>query len=227
MMGGTRGRARCAALGSVMAVLLAAGACYPGQIQGVDEPDVVLTVFDSSAAFGSFGTYAMPDTVIRVDGQGTNLLPSPELDQQILDAVATEFAALEYTRVTSEAPGPPDVVVLLTVSASDGSLWTSDRWWSNWGWFPGWTSWYPAWDVNWMLRYPWAKTYPGVRRSGTLLITMIDPDHDGSEPQSIPVIWASALDGLYLGSEASVVSRFQGLVRQAFHQSPYLQRARP
>jgi len=100
MMGGTRGRARCAALGSVMAVLLAAGACYPGQIQGVDEPDVVLTVFDSSAAFGSFTTYAMPDTVIRVDGQGTNLLPSPELDQQILDAVATEFAALEYTRVT-------------------------------------------------------------------------------------------------------------------------------
>lgn len=222
-----RGLGRRIVPGGALVCLLVTASCYPGQIEGVDEPDVVLTVFDPSAAFGSFATYAMPDTVIEVDAPGTDVLPTPELDQQVLDAVATEFAALGYTRVTPEATTAPDLIVLLSVSASEAPLWTDDPWWAFWAWFSGWSSWYPAWGADWALRYPWAESYPGVRRPGTLLITMIDPDHSGSEPQSIPVIWASALDGLYTGSEASVVSRFQSLVRQAFEQSPYLQPDRP
>lgn len=197
-------------------------ACYPGEIEGVGEVDLVVTAYDPAVSFGSFATYVMPDTIIRVDGEGTDLPSAPDLDQQVLDVVATEFAALGYTRLTPASLTAPDVVVVLTVNIDEFASWTDEFWWGYWGWFDGWSQWFPSWDAGWVPRYPWAGKYAGVRGLGTLQITMIAPGQPITEAQAIPVIWAATIDGLFTGTEASVISRFQSLIRQAFDQSPYL-----
>ena len=48
-----------------VALILALGACYPGDISGIEETDVVLTVH-SGNDFSAYNTYAMPDTVVDV-----------------------------------------------------------------------------------------------------------------------------------------------------------------
>ena len=105
--------------GSAIAVV-AGAACYPGEIEGVGEVDLVVTAYDPGASFGSFATYVMPDTIIRVDAAGTDLPPAPDLDQQVLDAVATELAALGYVRLAPSSLAAPDVVVVLTVNVRRG-----------------------------------------------------------------------------------------------------------
>ena len=221
-MGCSNGFPRRALLGLTLAGLLGAGACYPGEIEGVIEPDVVLTAFDPLASFDSYATYAMPDTIVRVDDRGSTFAPDPDLDQQILDAVATELTALGYTRIPDDSPTAPDVTVLLTVNEAEIPFWSNDLWWTYWGWYPGWATWHPEWSAGWRLQYPWAETYPGVRRPGTLVVSMIDADQPVTDSQSIPVVWAGAIDALFTGTQASVISRFQGLIRRAFDQSPYL-----
>lgn len=218
----SNGRIRQVILWAGLLAPLSAGACYPGEIQSVDELDLVLTAYDPLASFDSFATYAMPDTIIRIDDVGSVLVPAPGLDQQVLDAVATEFTALGYTRVATDAPGAPDVVLLLTVNAAESRLWSRDLWWSHWGWVPGWATWYPSWRSGWAPLYPWAGRYAGVRSPGTLEVVMIDADQPVAHADAIPVVWAAVIEGLFFGSEASVLSRFQGLIRQAFDQSPYL-----
>lgn len=213
---------RRALLWGIAIALVAGAACYPGEIEGVGEVDLVVTAYDPGASFGSFATYAMPDTIIRVDAAGTDLPPAPDLDQQVLDAVATELAALGYARLAPSSLAAPDVVVVLTVNVDEVPHWTDGFWWSYWGWFEGWSQWSPSWDAGWAPRYPWAHKYAGVRGPGTFQITMIDSDQPTSEARAIPAVWAAAIDGLFTGAEASVISRFQSLVRQAFDQSPYL-----
>ncbi len=217
-----RRRALCIALCGAAIALMGGTACYPGEIEGVGEADLVLTAYDPTATFESFTTYSMPDTIIRVDAVGTDLPSAPELDQQVLDAVATELTALGYTRVAATSPIAPDVVVVLTVSVEDLPNWSDDLWWGYWGWFPGWSAWYPAWGAGWAPQFPSAEAYAGVRRPGTLQVTMLDADQPVQDSEAIPVVWASMIDGLFTGSEASVISRFQSLIRQAFDQSPYL-----
>ena len=143
-----RARRRSVGLVAAVALVLLPG-CYPGEIEGIGEPDVVLTVFDPTAAFGSFSTYAMPDTIIRVDALGSALPPNPVLDQQVLDAVATELTALGFTRVDATSPTAPDVSVVLSVNVEELAYWRADAWWSYWGWYAGWASWYPSWDATW------------------------------------------------------------------------------
>lgn len=219
-----RGRA-AVMTGFVAVALTGSWGCYPGEIADVERRDLVFTVFDPNGAFDAYTTYAMPDTIIRVDALGTDLPADAVLDPQVLDAVATELSALGYTRLDAASVTGPDVVVILSVTAEELPYWADDSWWSYWRWYPGWAAWYPQWDAGWGPHVPWSDRYPGVRSTGTLTITMLDPGLP-AEPQSISVVWVGAIDGLFAGSEASVLSRFQSLVRRAFDQSPYLQAER-
>jgi Domain of unknown function (DUF4136) len=207
---------------AVIAVALLGGvaACYPGSISNVGEADLVLTFFDSTASFEGITTYAMPDTIIRIDADGDDSAANPEVDDEILDAVAAEFAALGYTRIFEDSPTPPDVVVYLTVNRTDISYWIPGGWWGYWGWYPGWSPWYPGWGPGYGPGYPWAPGYVGTQSTGTLLITMLEPGP--AEGFEIPAIWAGAINGLLQGSDASILSRMRGLIARAFDQSPYL-----
>ena len=51
---------------------------------------------------------------------------------------------------------------------------------------------------------------------------MLDHNKTPAEEMEIPAIWAGAINGLLQGSDANIFARLEGLIEQAFVQSPYL-----
>lgn len=204
------------------AVLVAAGTgCYPGELTDAGDSDLVATYWDSAAAFDAFATYALPDSIVRLGSGGTGL-SDPDVDRQILDAVATELTALGYSRLNPGATGRPDVVVTVSVNLTEGASWAHADWWADWSWYPGWAGWYPEWGQGWSPGYSWSEARSGVRPSGTVQITILDANRPGGSAQTIPAAWVGVIDRFFESDATSVMSRFQALIRQAFDQSPYL-----
>ncbi len=210
-------------LAAMTILVVGVASCYPGDINSVGEADLVLTFFDSTVDFVSIGTYAMPDTILRVDDDGGSSAANPVVDAQVLAQIEAEFAALGYTRVLVNG-AEPDVVVVVTAARVDIEYWYGGGWWDYWGWWPGWgPGWGPCCDgPGYAPGYPWGPVYGGTQSIGTLVITMLDPNMTPARELEIPAIWAGAINGLLQGSDASIVARLEGLIRQAFVQSPYL-----
>ena len=201
---------------AVTILLAGVASCYPGEINSVGEADLVLTLYDTEADFDSQITYAMPDTIVRFDEDGGSSAANPVVDAEILAQVAAEFAAIGYTRV-DVGGAEPDVIVLLTAARADIDLWFPGGWWGYWGWWPGWG---PGYGPGWGPGYPWGPVYGGTQSIGTLVITMFDPDE--AQEMEIPALWSGVINGLLSGSDASILARVDGLISQAFSQSPYL-----
>ena len=97
-----------------------------------------------------------------------------------------------------------------------------DWWYWDW-WYPG----YPG--------YPWYPVYPGIGYPsygysvGTIMMDMADiknietTANDGDRPK-VNIIWSGAINGILVGSDASVSSRITAQMDQVFNQSPYLKK---
>lgn len=211
----------------LMGVALALAACYPGTPTDISEYDTVSTLFDGNAAWGSFQTYALPDTIIHVVAEGEDTIPiSRAYDEDILTLVRQRIEDYGYQIEPNPETTPPDVVFLVTAQASEKWFgWIDSGCGGWWGWWPGWGYYPPGWGGCW---YPPSA---GVVRyqNGTLFVDMVDarsPFQDGDEIR-IPVYWTAAMNGLLGGSAASVASRLNNNINQAFDQSPYLQVVAP
>jgi hypothetical protein len=165
----------------------------------------------------------MPDSIIRIAEDGGSSAANPAVDAQVLAQIEAEFTALGYTRV-DVGGAAPDVIVLVTAARVDIDYWFTGGWWGYWGWWPGWgPGWGPCcYGPGYGPGYPWAPVYGGTQSIGTLVITMLDPDQLPAQEMEIPAIWAGAINGLLQGSDASIINRLEGLIAQAFEQSPYL-----
>jgi len=207
-------------------------ACYPGTIESVSELDVVVTVHDTLADFGSLLLYAMPDTVIQVNdtAEGSVELPHDN-DALIISTIEANLEALGYVRVhipdnPADLPldSVPDFVLLVTAIGVENTAYTWYPGWGYWGWWPGW-GYYPPYGPGWGWGYP---GYIGSTKyeQGTLFMDMIDPSDPMNDPDepSVPVLWTGALRGLLAGGAAQGQSRIVNGINQAFTQSPYLGR---
>lgn len=207
----------------LLGLALALAACYPGEVTSISEFDTVTTLFDGGADWGSFQTYAMPDTIIHIVEEDGDTLPiSRGYDQDILNLVRQRIEDYGYQIEPDPETNPPDVVFLVTAAASENWVgWISNPCGGWWGWWPGW-GWYPpGWGGCW---YPPSG---GVAKydTGTLFVDMVDPKSpfEDGEDLVIPVYWTAAMNGLLGGSAASVASRLNTNINQAFDQSSYLQ----
>ena len=218
MVGSCSRKSRVWLLAAMTILSAGVASCYPGDISSVGEADLVLTFFDSAADFASKGTYAMPDSIVRITEDGGSAAANPAVDAQILAQIEAEFTAIGYQRV-AVGGAAPDVVVLVTAARIDIDYWFTGGWWGYWGWWPGWG---PGYGPGWGPGYPWGPVYGGTQSIGTLVITMLDPNMTSAEDQEIPAIWAGAMNGLLQGSDASILARIEGLIEQVFVQSPYL-----
>lgn len=212
--------------GAAALVALSAGilvGCYPGEITGVADLDLVATHYDEEYDFSSNRTWAMPDSIVHVcdvvEISGCVDLDR-DLDDEILAKVATEMAALGYTRIDEGSIGPgnvPDVVVL--VSALGVRTTVIYNWWPGWGWWGGW-GWCPGcWGPGWGWGYPPAIGVSSYN-TGTLVVTMVDPEAEPKEDQQIVTPWNGALDGLLTSSPTA--QRINDGLTQMFKQSEYL-----
>jgi hypothetical protein len=179
-----------------VALILALGACYPGDISGIEETDVVLTVH-SGSDFSAYNTYAMPDTVVDVcenadDPECENALDiDHSYDSEILEQIAARMQGYGYQRVPIDEVDEnnlPDVFLLVTVSATERT--SASVWWPWWGW----GGWWPGWGPGWGPGYPVAS----VTRwnQGTLEMTMIDPGDTVPDQEIFNVQWDATLSGV-------------------------------
>jgi hypothetical protein len=200
-------------------LLLLAAACDE-EPTSVDDLDTVITVYDSTVDFGTFLTYAMPDSVVHI-GSDTTMRLSRRFDRMILNEIAAQMAAAGYVRVTDPQSVPPDLVVLAGVTSSTHVAYVTYAG-DYWDWWYGWDWWVPL-DASWGFYYPWyPSTATYVYRTGTLLIDLFDPRARDDGLRLIGSLWVGALNGLLDGNDVALATRIQGGITRAFVQSPYL-----
>lgn len=221
---GPRTLAGPGSLFAAVALIVALGACYPGDISSVEETDVVLTIH-SGNDFSAYDTYAMPDTVVDVcenadDPECDNALDiDHSYDSEILAQIAARMQGYGYQRVPIDEVDEsnlPDVFLIVTVSATRRT--TATVWWPWWGWGGWWPGWGPGWGPG----------YPGVSVTqwdqGTLEMTMIDPTDTDPDNEIFNVQWDAILSGVLSRASGPIdTNRIDRGIQQAFDQSSYLQ----
>ncbi len=195
-------------------------ACTPGSGVSVQGSDVVATIYDTKIDFGAIQTYAMPDTIIHLEGADSTLL-TRKADEDILALVAANLEARGYERVYEGSPTAPDVAVLCQATASKNvSLYSGYPWYGWGGYYPGW-----GWGGGWGWYYPpsWGVSY--AFSLGTLIVTMGDPDEVSDDPEAplVPAYWNGTINGILDDSTSSLRKRLGNSINQMFEQSPYLQ----
>jgi hypothetical protein len=218
--GSTRGWGRLAAVG----LILAGSACYPGDgPANVQDLDVVMTIHDQKVDFGSFTSFAMPDTVLHVSSdEGDDIIDLPrDYDELVLDLVADNMEVAGYVREMEPEDNGADLILLVAAIGTEKTkYWASGGWWGYWGWYPGWGyPGYPGYGPGWGWGYP---PYVGSVNfeQGTIVLTLVDPNR--GEGEELPVIWSGSARGLL--NYGGATGRITSAINQMFSQSPYLGR---
>jgi len=182
--------------------------CYPAGPEFVEELDVVYSSYEEGYDFQGKATYAMPDKIVtdvKIDnGDTTYVYMKDVFAAPILAAIDQNMAKLGW--VKKDIATEPDV--LLTPSVMSTTTVYYSYWYDWWygGYYGGW--YYPP--------YYTVSSYT----TGSMIITMSDPNLEGGIINKSPAIWISAANGLVTGYND--VDRVVTAINQAFVQSPYL-----
>jgi len=182
--------------------------CYPAGPEYVDDLDVVYTTYEEEYDFKSQATYAIPDKIVTdvkiKNGDTTYVYMKDVYAEPILQAIESNMTALGWNKV--DIASNPDILVTpagITTTTYFYSYWYD--WWYGYGGYWGW--YYPP--------YYTVSSYT----TGTMIITMADPENDSPINRS-PAIWIAAANGL-LAYDYDI-NRVKKGIDQAFAQSPYL-----
>lgn len=216
-------RQRVRALGFLAAIVLAAtilAACTPeGAFKEESDYDVVVTLYDKEADFGSIRTYLMPDSVVHFqDPQNPGQPLSHDYDDLILERVEYNLQAIGYRREPDPDNKDPDIYVLVSA--------TSSQWQAlNYSWLPrwGWWGYWPGSSSDWRFMSPY---YGGGSvysfSTGTLLIDMADYRDVEEDEEDISGIWTAAMNGVLTEESSDTPQTLVDFIDRAFYQSPYL-----
>jgi hypothetical protein len=174
--------------------------CYPGDALTPADTDVIATFFNPNADFSTKMTYAIPDSVARIDENGNPISDPGQFDQQIINGIKENLQQLGYTE--EQNPANADVLVVAFVTTTTWASGGCYSWWYGW-WYP-----YPGWC------YPVVYTYS----TGTVLIAMADPQNQ----ESSDALWVAGINGILEDTSSGISTRINNNIDQAFKQSPYL-----
>lgn len=200
--------------------------CYPGGPSTGEEMDVVGTSYDREFDFSAASTFSLPDTIIHTLANGQEDSLGREYDMLIINRVRDQMISNGFTEEPLDTLNPADVVLLISAMSSinSGLYFDPASWWGYWGWWPGWSGypgapvWGPGWGYGFPVGYPVYISYS----TGTLFITMIDPDNTSIDDKTIAVPWMAALNSLLQSGAQNTEQRITENIDQAFKQSPYL-----
>ncbi len=191
---------------------LVLAACYPGEITSIQQLDVAVTHWDTTY------TWAKPDTTVGlydsivIVGDTTGDTLATVLDSTIRARVKAGFEGYGYTTrlVPTSADSTwvdsADYLVTLSVLRTTNVSVSYNPW----------NPWYPCY-------YCWPPPRVDTWESGTLFIDMWNDIPDTANNASPPVVWEGIVNGPLSSNVAVNVERLDGLIRQVFDQSPYLQ----
>jgi hypothetical protein len=187
-------------------------ACFPYGPEDIEEFDIVGTFYDKNINFGQYTTYAMPDSIAKINNSGTTSENEGQYDDLILSQVAANLNAVGYQRV--EDPEEADVVVTVAITLQGYNLYSNYDYSTYWGYYtPGYGSGY---DYGY-------SGYDGQTydlKTGTVLINMADLSR--ASDTTIPAIWVSFINGITEQSYTNTSKRLITLINRCFSQSPYL-----
>ena len=194
--------------------------CYPGDIDSISELDLAVTLFDEGADFSGNMTYALADTVMEI-GDG-NIALTGQFDDLIIDKGRENMTDLGYTEISGFSGPAPDVILLISKSSSTNvdAYQPYPIWWDFWGYYPWWPV-YGGIGPGWYPYYPWGGTVVYSYTTGTLIVEMLDPNQLNMG-ETVPAIWAGAINGLLEGSDSNIQGRIEENIDQLFNQSSYL-----
>lgn len=179
-------------------------ACYPGDNVYYEDTDLTYTSYDESFDFVSKGTYAMPDSIVKVtgnieEGENPEFVKEP-YNTQILKTIESNMTTLGWTRI--DDPETADLALFPAAWSNTTIYYYYDYWcwyypyYCGWGWYGG--------------------GYYSSYTTGTLVMGLIAKD-GYVDPTAV---WHAAVNGLLSG--AYDVTRVNNAIDQAFKQSPYL-----
>jgi hypothetical protein len=209
---------------TVLIIPLVMFSCYPGGPSEAEDLDLVGTMHDPDFNFDGVVTYAMPDTVIHIIGEDDKEEDiDHSFDELMLSTVSTNMDALGFQWMEFDTINPADVVLLVSAvtTTSSGIIHDPGWWWGYWGWWPGWGG-YPGggyWGPGWGYGYPWGYPIYYSYSTGSIFVSMINPDDFDLENETIGVVWMAALNGLLTGDEDRAETRIREGINQAFVQS--------
>ena len=111
--------------------------CYPGETLTAADTDVIATFFNPNADFSTKNTYAIADSIARVDENGNPISDPGQFDQQIISRIKQNLQQLGYTE--EQNPANADVLVVAFVTTNTWASGGCYTWWYGW-WYP-----YPGW----------------------------------------------------------------------------------
>ena len=192
------------------------GACSPKGAQYYEELDLVYTNYNNTFDFKSKGTFAIPDSVIKItgnvfNGTGRPAMVNPVYGNTIIAELKKNMQAYGWTLVPKTSN--PDVILLPSAMTTTEIYYWYD--WAYWGW------WYPGWYPGWGWYYPYYPTYATAYRYGSVFVQMVDATVKGNG-ENIPVVWTAIFNGLAEGDATNINARITTGLGKAFAQSPYL-----
>lgn len=172
---------------------------------------VVSTNFDKTAAFDSYKTYYISDTVTNFGGSGADTLLVGTVAQQLVAAVKSNMSSRGYTFVPA-ASKPELALKMGVVDVVNIDVYP--------GWYSGYAGWFPFfWAGYYPYYYPWTTVY--TYDTGTVIIDAYDVKNAAANGQ-YKAIWNITSFGA-LGSDADAnLTRGVNSINQGFQQSPYL-----
>ena len=194
--------------------------CYPDGPSTVEDLDLVGTMHDPEFNFSGAVTYSIPDTVIHIIGEDDKEEDvDHSFDELMLTTVKTNMDAYGYQWMELDTVNPADVVILVSAvtAVNSGIFYDPGWWWGYWGYWPGWGGYYPGYGPGWGYGYPWGYPIGYSYSTGTVFITMLDPENNNLENETIGVVWMAAMNGLLQGNSGE--TRIREGINQAFKQS--------
>jgi hypothetical protein len=193
--------------------------CYPQEADYIEELDLVYTNYYNQFDFKSVGTYAIPDSVVKItgdayndpDGDGKPTFVSQQYAVAILDEIKENMAAYGWTLVSKNSN--PDMLILPSAMTTTNIYYYYDWWYWDWWYGGGWGWYYPC------CYYP---AYVTGYRSGSVLIQFVDRSSLNPNNDNAKVVWTCIFNGLAEGSTASIIERIQTNIAAGFAQSPYM-----
>lgn len=198
-------------------VLFLATSCnkYPADSVSTEETDLIGSLYDQSANFGSYKTFAVVDTVNYIKTvAGENELDSgvSKYSDRIISLIAQNMTSRGYVRVHKDSM--PDLGI--DASILSGEFTGSYTYWggypSYWGWY-GYSYWYG---------YPQTTYYN--YEIGSLVMNMVDLKNRNDVDKELRVLWNNFAAGLVSNSNSTNSSRIDRAVNTMFTQSPYIKR---
>ncbi|MCK4746805.1 MAG: DUF4136 domain-containing protein [Bacteroidales bacterium] len=197
--------------------------CYPGGPSATEDLDLVGTMYDPDFNFTEVVTYSMPDTVIHIIGENDKEEDvDHSFDELMLTTVKNNMDAFGYQWMELDTLNTADVVLLISaVSTTNSGISYPGGWWGYWGYWPGWGGYpgYPGWGPGWGYGYPLGYPSYFSYSTGSIFISMINPEEFDPENETIGMVWMAAMNGLLQGSKDVGAQRVEDGINQAFKQS--------